>query len=274
MHKTPVLLFVLSLCLAGCSTPLEQLSATPSVTAAIELSPTPKASPAPTQGVTDSFEAASATPTETLPPSSPTPQPEYLLCSPLEEHTLNELPEIISSPYEPPPPGKDERHHGVDFFYYNHNGRAAIEGEGVQAIMAGRVAASIHDRLPYGNMIIIETPHEMLPEIVTESIAITKGESLYHLYAHFLETPLAELDQQVECGQLLGHVGKTGYVVPLAHLHLETRIGPTGATFEGMVFFDTQATPEEQAAYTRWRTGGEFQHFDPMVILHPLESTP
>jgi len=210
---------------------------------------------------------ASATSTWTPLPNTPTPKPQYSLCSPLEEHTLAELPEIISSPYEPPPPGKDERHHGADFFYYNHNGRAAIEGEGVPAILAGRVAAAIHDRLPYGNMIIIETPFDMLPENVVGNIDISKNQSLYHLYAHFLETPLVELNQEVACGQLLGHVGKTGYVVPIAHLHLETRIGPPGVSFEGMVFFDTQATPEEQTAYTRWRTGGEFRHFDPLDVL-------
>lgn len=268
MRKILIPIALLTLSLAACSPQLVEMSVTPSASLTVELSPTPTASPVPTQTATDSLEAATATPTGTPPPSSPTPLPEYSLCSPLEEHPLAELPEIISSHYEPPPPGKDERHHGVDFFYYNHNGRAAIEGEGVQAILAGRVAAAIHDRLPYGNMVIIETPFEMLPNHILENIDISPDQSLYHLYAHFQETPLIELDQQVECGQILGHVGKTGYVVPIAHLHFETRIGPPGATFEGMVFFDTQATPEEQAAYTRWRTGGEFQHFDPMLILN------
>ncbi|MBC8508275.1 MAG: hypothetical protein H8D34_25750, partial [Chloroflexi bacterium] len=60
-----------------------------------------------------------------------------------------------------------------------------------------------------------------------------------------------------------------GYVVPVAHLHLETRIGPPGIAFESMAFFDTQATPVEQAAYTRWRTSGNFQHFDPMQLFAP-----
>jgi len=180
---------------------------------------------------------------------------------------LATLTEIISSPYEPPPPGKDERHHGVDFFYYNHGGRSAIEGEGVQAIMSGRVVASMQDRLPYGNMVIVETPYEWLPKNIIQAIPIPTGSSVYHLYAHFAENPQVSLGEQVECGLPLGHVGKSGYVVPIAHLHLETRIGPPGITFENMVFFDTQATPEEQAAYTRWRTSGEFQHFDPLILL-------
>ena len=193
-----------------------------------------------------------------------------ILCFSLTEHTLEQLPEIVSSPYSPPPPGRDERHHGVDFAYYNHAGRASIAGEGVQAIMTGRVAAAIHDRLPYGNMVIIETTFESLPDEVLGSIAIPEGYSIYHLYAHFDDTPLAALGQPVECGQLIGYVGQTGYIVPVAHLHLETRLGPPGVIFESMVFFDTQATPDEQAAYTRWRTSGDFQHFDPMTLFFAL----
>jgi len=195
------------------------------------------------------------------------------VCSPLAEHSLNQLPEIISQPYEPPPPGKDERHHGVDFAYYRHAGRASIEGEDVHSIMAGRVAAAIHDRLPYGNMVIIETPYEKLPDHVLDIVDIPMGSSLYHLYAHLSENPLVELSTEVACGELLGHVGKTGYVVPVAHLHLETRVGPPSARFESMVFFDSQATPDEQAAYILWRISGEFQHFDPMTILSSLNET-
>jgi len=198
-----------------------------------------------------------------------------VVCSPLADHTLEQLPEIVSQPYDPPPPGKDERHHGVDFAYYNHAGRASIEGEGVQAIMDGRVAAAIPDRLPYGNMVIIETAYEHIPEQVLNVIDIPQGNSLYHLYAHFTETPLVALDQQVKCGQLLGYVGQTGYVVPVAHLHLETRLGPPNVSFESMVFFDTQASAEERAAYTRWRTSGDFQHIDPIIIISGfIESFP
>ncbi len=210
--------------------------------------------------------------TSATPLSSPTLQvdSESYVCSPLAEHSLDKLPEIISQPYDPPPPGKDERHHGVDFAYYRHAGRASIEGEGVQSIMAGRVAAAIHDRLPYGNMVIIETPYEKLPGHAYDAVDMPIGFSLYHLYAHLIEKPLVEVGAEVTCGELLGHVGKTGYVVPVAHLHLETRIGPPDVSFESMVFFDSQATPDEQAAYILWRTSGDFQHFDPLTILSSL----
>jgi murein DD-endopeptidase MepM/ murein hydrolase activator NlpD len=173
----------------------------------------------------------------------------------------------LSQPYDPPPPGRDERHHGTDFAYYNHAGRTAIAGEGVQAIMKGHVAAAIQDRLPYGNMVIIETPNEILPSEIIEALEIPTGVSIYHLYAHFDDTPLVTLGQEITCGQILGYVGQTGYIIPVPHLHLETRLGPPGISFESMAFFDLQATEEENSNYQRWRTGGEFQHFDPMGLF-------
>jgi murein DD-endopeptidase MepM/ murein hydrolase activator NlpD len=265
------IIFLISVVLSACSSSGSDILATPVEIATVEPSLLPTESLAPKQASPDSVQVVSATPTNTLPPSTSTPQPRIAtaLCSPLAEHSLTQLPEIISSSYEPPPPGKDERHHGIDFFYYNHGGRASIEGEGIQSIMAGRVAAAIHDRLPYGNMVIIETPYEQLSDEIIKVLKITRGTSIYHLYAHFEDSPQVEIGDKVECGQRLGQVGKSGYVVPVAHLHLETRLGPPGITFESMVFFDTQATPEEQAAYTRWRTSGEFQHFDPILLLIP-----
>jgi len=227
---------------------------------------TPQPTSEPKKETPTSLPVDTPTPTDTIP--SATPQTaRSIICSPLAEHTLEQLREIVSQPYDPPHPGKDERHHGVDFAYYNHAGRASIDGEGVQAIMAGRVAAAIQDRLPYGNMVIIETAYNYLPLAILDTVEIPIGYSIYHLYAHFAESPLVELSQGVDCGQLLGHVGRTGYIVPVAHLHLETRIGPAGAIFRSMVFFDTQATPEEQDAYLRWRIGGEFLHFDPITLL-------
>jgi len=218
-----------------------------------------------TQESADSLPVVPKSPTASLPPSDPAH-----VCSPLADHSLEQLSEIVSQPYDPPPAGKDDRHHGVDFAYFNHAGRAAIDGEGIQAIMAGRVAAAITDRLPYGNMVIIETPYEYLPEEILADFGIPEGNSVYHLYAHSSDPPKVEINHQIECGQLIGNVGKTGYVVPVAHLHLETRIGPPGVSFESMAFFDTQATPEEQAAYSRWRTSGDFQHRDPMIMLSGL----
>jgi murein DD-endopeptidase MepM/ murein hydrolase activator NlpD len=189
------------------------------------------------------------------------------MCSPLQHENIASIYEIVSDPYNPPPPGRDERHHGVDFSYYHHAGRDTIEGEGVQAILAGSVAAVINDRLPYGNMVIIETPASLFPADLVSTFGIEKDESLYHLYAHMQSTPLVEVGDAVECGQALGTVGMTGYNVVNAHLHLETRIGPAGDSFTGMAFYTTSATIEEMENYKRWRTSGEFRHFDPMSLF-------
>src|SRR5512139_2365904 len=98
-----------------------------------------------------------ATPTETA-------VPVFQICSPLAIHGLQELRGIISDPYRPPPPGKDMRHHGVDFSYYRHGDRTTIQGVGVQSVLPGRVAASLSETFPFGNLVIIETSSEYLPE--------------------------------------------------------------------------------------------------------------
>ena len=205
------------------------------------------------------------------------PEKEYQLCSPLAEHAISDLPGIVSDPYAPPPMGKDDRHQGVDFAYYNQGGRASIEGEGVTAILPGRVAALLNDRLPYGNMVMIETQRDDLwPELI-QGLEIAPDESLYHLYAHLGQSPLVSLGQPIECGQRIGEAGKTGYNVPVPHLHLEIRIGPAGNIFESMAFYDTRATAEEMDNYKLWRMSGTFRHLDPMRIfteywLEPSES--
>ncbi len=72
-----------------------------------------------------------ADPVEGYTPNSPsvtppsTPQ-EIELCSPLRLHPLEELRAIISDPYSPPPPGREERHHGVDFGYYHYQDRDSM----------------------------------------------------------------------------------------------------------------------------------------------------
>jgi len=193
----------------------------------------------------------------------------FELCSPLADHLVSDLFGIVSSPYDPPPMGKDDRHQGVDFAYYNQRKRSSIEGEGIQAITAGWVASVIEDRLPYGNMVIMETPWSNLPDEVHHELNIGPGESLYHLYAHMNDTPLPSIGSWVECGQIIGHVGKSGYNVPVAHLHLETRIGPSGTRFNEMVFYDTRASIVEMENYKTWRMSGIYWHFDPMTLFKP-----
>jgi len=106
------------------------------------------------------------------------------MCSPLKDETISSIWEIITNIYDPPPPGRDDHHHGVDFAYYRRGNRLSIEGEVVQSVMPGKIAASIQDRLPYGNMVIIETAQSMIPKVIVDKFAIETGESLYSLYAH------------------------------------------------------------------------------------------
>jgi murein DD-endopeptidase MepM/ murein hydrolase activator NlpD len=215
------------------------------------------------------------TPTE-LPTNAPsTPVPAIStqtslpakICSPLADHRLEQLDEIVSQAYDPPPPGKDDRHHGLDFAYYRHGGRASIEGEVIQSVLPGRVAANIDDRLPYGNMVMIESVQENLhPELIA-ALDLPADSSLYLLYAHLESAPTFDIGQEITCGQALGAVGKTGYFVPVPHLHIEARVGPAGARFESMAFYDTSASEAERETYLLWRTSGEFQHFDPMLLF-------
>ena len=195
----------------------------------------------------------------------------WKLCSPLVDHEIESLFQIISSPYNPPPMGKDDRHQGVDFAYYNQDGRASIQGEEIQAILGGWVAAVLENKLPYGNMVMIETPYTILPTSIVTNLEISGTESLYHSYAHMEFPAVVELGQWVDCGDFLGRVGKTGYNIPVAHLHLETRLGPSGWRFTGIAYYDTQATEEERNNYEVWRMSGVFRHFDPMLLFSILD---
>jgi murein DD-endopeptidase MepM/ murein hydrolase activator NlpD len=167
--------------------------------------------------------------------------------------------------------GKDDRHQGLDFAYYSQGTRNSIDGEGVTAILTGWVALVVDDRLPYGNMVILETPATDLPEGIIHKLNILPDESLYHLYAHLREPPFVSTGDRVACGQLLGYVGKSGYNIPVPHLHLETRIGPSGTRFDGMVFYDTQASESEMENYRTWRMSGTYRHFDPLRLFSHSE---
>ena len=207
----------------------------------------------------------SATRTPTFTPTA-TDLP-LIMCSPLKDETIKSLAEIVSNPYNPPLPGKDDHHHGVDFSYYRRGTQLTIEGEPIQSILPGTVSSSIQNRQPYGNMVIIETPHKIIPKGIIDKFDLEIGESLYSLYAHMGQSPLVRLGENVTCGQILGVVGKTGYYIVNAHLHLETRVGPSGARFEAMAFYDTGATVEEMDNYLLWRTSGEFVTLDPMQVF-------
>ena len=239
----------------------------------------------PTPSNTPLIQPVSIIPTHTpMPAPSPTIKPSDLpapevtsegsfnevppveLCSPLMIHPLGELPQIIGSPYDPPAPGREERHHGIDFGYYHYEDRDSMRGEGIQSVLLGVVASALEDLYPYGNMVIIETPAEALPLDLIEQIGMGPGESLYILFAHMNVSPLVKLGETVQACQPLGEVGMSGNT-DIPHLHLETRIGPPGVVFKSMRFYDTRATQEEMDNYVLWRTSGVFRHFDPMVLL-------
>lgn len=197
-----------------------------------------------------------------------TPAPHLELCSPLEMHPLEELPHIVSDPYNPPPPNKpEERHHGVDFSYWHYGTRDSMLGEPVQAVLGGAVVSVLDDLYPYGNMVMIETRTAELPRNLLARLQIAAGESLFLLYAHLNSTPLVRLGDSVRACQPLGEVGMTGNT-DIPHLHLETRLGPAGSVFESMRFYDTRASIEEMDNYVLWRTSGVFRHFDPMELLN------
>lgn len=143
-----------------------------------------------------------------------------------------------------------------------------MQGEPVQAILSGKAATVIDDLYPYGNMVIVETPYNNLAETTRAAINIEESESLYILYAHLDQAPLVGLGDQISACQLLGEVGKSGNA-DIPHLHLETRIGPSGTVFESMRFYDTRASLEEMENYKLWRTSGVYRHFDPMILLAP-----
>jgi murein DD-endopeptidase MepM/ murein hydrolase activator NlpD len=206
-------------------------------------------------------------PTQTELPTGVWEREDIRLHSPLAKHMISDLPGLVSSPYTGPSVGDDARHHGVDFCYFPEGEEEFIEGAVIQAILPGKVVSVQEDTMPYGHMVMIETPSRDLPPGYFSWLEIHAGESLYHLYAHLQDAPGFRLGENVEGGQMLGRVGRTGYYIVVPHLHLETRIGPSGAEFEGLAYYDPDATEEERAAYEMWRTSGSFKHFDPMRLF-------
>jgi hypothetical protein len=275
MRRIPILLLLSGLAfLLSCSpvqgeSPEFYSSETPTLDV---IYPTSTKAPLPTDTLTPISLITTNTPvldTKTPVVDTMTPIPIFEICSPLAEQTLQEIFEIVSDPYDPPPMGKDNRHQGTDLSYYRRKDRNTIEGEAVQSMFAGRVVAVVEDQLPYGNMVIIETVvDDLLTEIVNK-FGFGKNESLYVLYAHFRYPPIVNLGGKINCGQLLGEVGSTGYNIVNPHLHIETRIGKSGHIFlDGMAYYDTGTNEDERSGYELWRMSGEFRHFDPMSLIN------
>jgi murein DD-endopeptidase MepM/ murein hydrolase activator NlpD len=184
----------------------------------------------------------------------------------------------------------DDGHHGIDLAYWSRGDRKTMLGHPVQSVLTGRVAGQVLNLDPYGYALIIETPLEDLPASWMETTALptpaptiqpaanlycptggelraaSSGRSLYLLYAHMNQPPLVRIQDSVQCGQQIGEVGTTGKSVNL-HLHLETRIGPSGVTFPDMAHYENDATQTEMQSYCAWRVSGLFQMFDPVILF-------
>jgi murein DD-endopeptidase MepM/ murein hydrolase activator NlpD len=267
--------------LSACNSPANksQLSKTPSLIStqipAMTFAPTPMPS----------------TPTPT---SLPTPVLMNQVCSPLKDETLSDLSQIITQPFKMPPLGFDYDHQGVDFSYYRHNGHIGIQGLPVYASLEGKVIAVLVEKWVYGNSVIIETSLDQIPspwltQLQLPAIAPTvvpnarltcpvvntdpnqnldkNKRSLYLLYAHFDKPPTLKIGEYVRCGQQIGTVGNSGKSSN-PHLHMEIRIGPSGAIFEGLAHYDARSSDMERHNYCVWRVSNLFQMIDPMKLFN------
>jgi murein DD-endopeptidase MepM/ murein hydrolase activator NlpD len=251
----------------------------------------PSMSAIPTDTTTSFTPLAQPTPTNT---PLPTPFLINKICSPLQDETLTDLSQIISQPFKMPPLGFDYDHQGVDFSYYRHNGHIGIQGLPVYASLQGKVIAVLKEKMVYGNAVIIETPLDQIPAawlsllqlpdiaptvvpnprltcpIVTndpnQNLDINKR-SLYLLYAHFDQPPNLKIDDQVQCGQQIGAVGNSGKSTN-PHLHVEVRIGPSGAIFDGLAHYAANTSDIERHNYCVWRVTNLFQMIDPMRLFN------
>lgn len=220
--------------------------------------------------------------------------PEIQVCSPMEGIELSQLPEAVVNPFHPPPPGSDDPHQGVDFAERRPGDPVALEGLPVHAVLSGQAASVIVDRFPYGNALLVETSLDSLPvswqaqlqlptpgptlelrsaltcppvsEATFTPPSDTTGRSLYLLYAHMKGPVEIQPGEEVACGQAIGAIGSSGNALN-PHLHLEVRVGPSGAGFSGMAHYDSSASPEEMANYCTWRVSGIFQLIDPLRLL-------
>ena len=224
--------------------------------------------------------------------ASPTSSMNLPLCSPFPATSQADLIASISNPFNPPPPGSDDPHQGLDLAV-QLNG-IALAGDPVHAVLSGKVAMVTGDRFPYGFMLLVETPLEELPPAwltanrlptpaptlpppaALTCPALTPAEpwhatrrSLYVLYAHLGEKAVFQPGDPVECGQPIGRVGQSGNALN-PHLHLEVRTGPAGARFTSMAHYDNTARLEEMGNYCTWRVSNLFQLIDPGLLLKQL----
>lgn len=269
--------------LAGCAATAPQVN--PPASEGFPATPTTASSPSPT-----ALPNPTASPSPTDPISAATALPAVAVCSPLQDIPLARISEIISNPYQPPRPGSDDPHHGVDLADLLPGSQVAVAGRAVQAALAGQVAAIIQDRFPYGSAVLIETPLEDLQAGWQEQVGVPTTaptlapvspltcppapepftgqtqRSLYLLYAHLQQPTTLRVEEPVACGQTIGAVGNSGNALN-PHLHFEARVGPAGLRLASMAHYDSSASPEEMSSYCLWRISGWFQLVDPLQVL-------
>ncbi len=148
------------ICLSAC-TPAAQRIPTSSPT--LFPTHTPITPPAAIQPATATSNPPTATITPLAPTATLTATPRVEVCSPLQGITLGEIPQIVTNGFDPPRPGEDDGHQGVDLAFYRFGDQVGMAGLPILSVLSGRVAAAVKDRPPYGNMIIIETPLESVP---------------------------------------------------------------------------------------------------------------
>lgn len=248
-----------------------------------------------TEMVSTSTSTALPTPAPSITPfpvlAATATAPAFQTCSPLNDVAPEQIPTLVTNPYNPPPPGRDDPHAGVDLADMIPGSRVAVSGRAVHAVLSGEVAAVVRDRFPFGNALIVETPLDALPASFLQALPVPtlaptpagkralvcpafkvpaawdfSRRSLYLLYAHMQEDPAFQPGDKVQCGQALGKVGKSGNALN-PHLHLEARVGPAGARLGSLSHYIDSATLEELSAYCTWATSGMFQVMDPLRLF-------
>jgi murein DD-endopeptidase MepM/ murein hydrolase activator NlpD len=217
-----------------------------------------------------------------------TPTPTWQVCSPLQDVRLTALIGQISNPYNPPPPGSDDPHEGIDLVDLQPGTSIAVAGMQVNSILNGKVAMVLHDRFPYGNAVMVETRMETLADLqfvpptpaptlsVIPVLTCPKLEppanwevsprSIYVLYAHLQTMKDFDVGDSIICGQEIGQIGSSGNSLN-PHLHLEIRIGPAGVQIPSLAHYSNDATSQEMAWYCTWRVSSWFQLMDPLLVM-------
>jgi murein DD-endopeptidase MepM/ murein hydrolase activator NlpD len=200
---------------------------------------------------------------------------------------LDELHAITSNPFLYTSSYSDTGHPAVDLAFFSYKEFPTLRGHPVQALLPGKVILVVHDRFPYGNMVLIETPLDQISASLLDSLTLptpipqenitrfstcekeavpitwdSTRKSLYTLYAHLENDPVVQAGDQVNCGQVIAAVGLSGNTVA-EHLHIEVRIGPADAHFSTIAMYTEDATLQERYNYCIWSISGNFQAIDP-----------